>query len=279
MIKIFVDSGSSIKEYEKEKYGVEIFPLKLSIDGKEYDDGINLSLDSFYQALIEKKLFPKTSLPSLLEAEKRVKAYTDNGCEVVILTISSGISGTFGAINTLFKDNDKVRVIDTKTAVGGIKILVTEASKHLDKPLDFVCERIYNLIPRIKVVAIPETLEYLHRGGRLSRAAWLFGSILQLKPLISLGGKEGKVSVLSKARGIRRAMEELIGYLDKFECDTDYPIVPSYTYESENLDALISMTDEKYKICFTEYDNLAPAIACHWGPRAFGYIFVGKADV
>lgn len=277
MIKIFVDSGSSIKESEKEKYGVEILPLRLTIDGKEYDDGVNLPLDTFYKAIMEKKLFPKTSLPSLKETESRVKSYTDRGDEVIILTISSGISGTYGAVSMLFSDNERVRVIDTKTAVGGIRILVLEALKHIDKPLDFVCEQIYKLIPRIKVVAIPETLEYLHRGGRLSRAAWLFGSVLQLKPLIMLGGKDGKVGVLGKARGIRRAMEELIGYLEKLGCDTDYPIVPSYTYDTKNLDTLVSMTDEKYKARFTEYDNLDPAIACHWGPYAFGYIFVGDS--
>ena len=63
-------------------------------------------------------------------------------------------------------------------------------------------------------------------------------------------------------------------YLKKFNCDTSYPIVPSYTYNSKNLDTLIEMTDEKYKPHMTEYDNLDPAIACHWGPNAFGYIFV-----
>jgi len=278
MIKIFVDSGSSIRECEKEKYGVEILPLKIMLDGKEYDDGVDLSFEDFYKALIEKKLFPKTSLPSLSDAEKRVKCYTDAGYEVLILTISSGISGTYSALSMMFSDWKGVRVIDTKTAVGGIRILVTEAMRHLDEPIDKVSNILLELIPRIKVIAIPETLEYLHRGGRLSRAAWLFGSILQLKPLITLSSIDGKVGVLSKERGLKRAMATLVRYLDGLKCDTEYPIVPSYTYESENLDTLISMTDEKYKSAMTEYDNLDPAIACHWGPRAFGYIFVSKKD-
>jgi len=274
MIKIFVDSGSSIKEYEKKKYGVEVLPLKINLDGKEYTDGVDLSFDVFYHALIDKKLFPKTSLPSLAEAEERIKGCISEGYDVLILTISSGISGTHSAFKMLFKDEPRVKVIDTKTAVGGIRILVEEANKHLDKSLDFVENHLLKLIPKIKVVAIPETLDYLQRGGRLSKAAWLFGSILQLKPLITLSSIDGRVGVLSKERGIRRAMQALVDYLKKFNCDTSYPIVPSYTYNSKNLDTLIEMTDEKYKPHMTEYDNLDPAIACHWGPNAFGYIFV-----
>ena len=274
MIKIFVDSGSSIKKDECEKYGVEILPLKIMLGRNEYLDGVDLSMDTFYHALIEEKLFPKTSLPSIGEADERIRAYLDNGYEVLILTISSGISGTYNAFSQLFSDEPRVRVIDTKTAVGGIRILVTEANKYRDKPLDFVADKVLALIPRIRVIAIPDTLEYLHRGGRLSRTAWVFGSVIQLKPLISLDSSDGGVKVLAKARGKRRAMEMVAGYLNEYNCDPDYPIVPSYTYDSANLDTLISMTDEKYIPQMIDYDNLDPAVACHWGPGAFGYIFV-----
>ena len=276
MIKIFVDSGSSIKEFEKEKYGVEILPLKITLNEQEYNDGVDLSFDMFYDALINKKLFPKTSLPSLAEAEERVRAYLNLGYEVLILTISSGISGTYNALKMLFDGESRVRVIDTKTAVGGVKILVGEANKYKDMSLDFIEAHLMSIIPKIKVIAIPETLEYLQRGGRLSRAAWLFGSILQIKPLIMLSSIDGKVGVHSKERGIRRAMQALAERLEKMECDTEFPIVPSYTYNSKNLDMLIELTDNKYKPYMTEYDNLDPAIACHWGPGAFGYIFVSK---
>lgn len=186
MVKIFVDSGSSIRLSEKEKYGVEIIPLKIFLDGKEYTDGVDLPFDEFYHALIDKKLFPKTSLPAPKDAKAMVDAALAEGYEVIILTISSGISGTYNAFRLLFADEPRVRVIDTKTAVGGVRILVMEAQKYLNESLDFVAEKIVTLIPRIKIVAIPDTLDYLQRGGRLSKAAWVFGSILQLKPFITI---------------------------------------------------------------------------------------------
>lgn len=270
-IKVFVDSGSSIKQDEKEKYNVEILPLKILLNNKEYSDGVDLSMDIFYNELINNKKISKTSLPNLNEVEEKVLEFTNNGDNVIIITISSGISGTYNAMNLLFQDNKKVRVIDSKTAVGGIKILVNEINKYRDMSLDYIVDKIYNLIPRIRVYAVPETLDYLHKGGRLSKFSYIAGTVLSLKPVIEL---RHKVSVAAKTIGLVRAMRDLINRLE--ECDTNYPIVPSYTYNSENLDKLIAKTSDKYRNAMIEKDNLDPAIAAHWGPNAFGFIFVAK---
>lgn len=270
-IKIFVDSGSSIKQEEKEKYNVEIIPLKILLDDKEYLDGIDLSMDVFYDALINKKQFPKTSLPNLVEVEKQVMKYVSDGDDVIVLTISSGISGTYNAMRLLFEGNDKVKVIDSKTAVGGMRILVKEINKYRDEPIDFVVEKVNELIKKIRVFAVPETLTYLHKGGRLSKVGYVAGTVLNLKPVIEL---RNTVSVASMQVGLTRAMRYLVKTLE--ECDVNYPIVPSFTYNSENLDKLISKVDKKYSDVMIEKDNLDPAIAAHWGPNAFGFIFVSK---
>lgn len=275
MLKIFVDSGSSIKQSEKEALGVEILPLKITLGNTEYLDGIDLPMSVFYNALIKEKLFPKTSLPSLGDAEDAVTRYTDAGDEVLIITISSGISGTYNAFKTLFAENPNVLVIDSKSAVGGVRILAHEANKYRDRDLAFIKEKLTALVPRLRVVAVPETLEHLCRGGRLSHSAFAVGTLLQLKPLITIDSQwDGSVKVLSKAVGKRRAMSAVTSYLTTERCDLNYPIVPSYTYDSDNLDMLISMTNSEYLPAMTAYDELDPAIACHWGPGAFGYIFV-----
>lgn len=275
MLRIFVDSGSSIKQDEKDLYGVEILPLRICLGDREYDDGVDLSMEDFYHALIDKGEFPKTSLPSLGEAQARVETYLEAGDEVLIIAISSGISGTYNTLRMLFCDQPSVVVVDSKTAVGGVRILVEEANKYRHLPVHEVAKKLYALIPRMRVIAIPETLDYLHKGGRLSASARVVGNLLQIKPLISLDATDGGVKVLQKVRGMKFAMEALVRCLDDMHCDMGYPIVPSYTYNSANLDRLIAMTPEKYHPQMTAYDNLDPAIACHWGPNAFGYIFVG----
>lgn len=273
MLKILVDTASSIKEEEKNKYGVDLIPLRYLMGDKEYEDGIGITIDEFYDMLINQKLFPKTSLPYLDKVEEKVNALTNEGHDVLIITLSSGLSGTFNAINGLFIDNKKVRVVDSLLAVGGIRILVEEANKYRDKDIDFVVEKVKALIPRIKILAIPETLDYLHRGGRLSKKDWLLGSILNIKPVISV---MGSVKVDAKKIGLKNAMRYIAQSLIDQNCDESYPIVPSYTYNDDNLKKLIEMTDEKYHKQMINFDNLDPVLACHWGPNAFGFIFVTK---
>jgi DegV family protein with EDD domain len=276
MLRIIVDSGSSIKQEEKEKYGVDIVPLRYLMGDEEYRDGIDLSIDEFYKLLIEKKFFPKTSLPNLEELKELVDSYTKAGDDVVIVTISSGISGTFSAFTQMFADYSNVRVIDSYSAVGGVKIIVNEINKMKDKSLDEIVEAMNKLARRIRIFAIPETLSYLLRGGRLSKKEWLLGTMLNIKPIITI--KQSFVKVASKAIGLKKAMKAVVDALKIQKCDKNYPIVPSYTYNKDNLDKLIEMTDDDYKSIMTEYDNLDPVIACHWGPNAFGYIFVGEDE-
>jgi len=275
MIRVFTDSGSSIKPNECEAMGVTVVPLRFFINGKEYRDGEDLTTAEFYRMLIEEKAFPQTSLPSLAETEEKVREYTDRGDHVVFLTISSGLSGTYSAIKGLFEGDPLVHVIDTRSAVGGIRILAETVNKYKDRPIDEVLEIINGLIPRIKVVAVPETLEYLHRGGRLSKSEWRIGEVLGIKPL--LGFEDGKVKVFGKVRGVKRAAKALADMLDEWGCDTDYHIIPSYTYNKKNMDLMLECTDKKYLSSMGDPDDLDHAIACHWGPGAFGYIFVGKA--
>ena len=273
MIRVFVDSGSSIKQNEKERYGVEIIPLRYLMGNKEYLDGVDLTIDEFYNKLINEKLFPKTSLPSLIELERSVTEITANGDDVIIITISSGISGTYNAFKQLFESNKKVAVIDSLSAVGGVKILVNEVNKYREESLDFVVGKLNDLIPKIRVLAIPENLNYLLKGGRLSKKEWLIGSMLNLKPVISLVA--GKVKVIAKKIGLKNVMSYITNALKTMKCRKDYPIVPSYTYKPDNLNKLIEMTDKEFYPQMAESDNLDPVIACHWGPNAFGYIFVG----
>ena len=275
MIRVFVDSASSIKQEEKEKYNVEIIPLRYLMGETEYEDGVDLSIDEFYNLLINQKLFPKTSLPFLDKVQERVTQYTDNGDDVIIITLSSKISGTYSALSTMFEDNKHVAVIDSLTAVGGIRIMVQEINKYRDiESMESIVDKVKKLVSKIRVMAIPETLDYLLKGGRLSKKEWLIGSILKIKPVISLNEKG--VTVCAKRIGLASSMKYIANALIEHNCDENYPIVPSYTYSDGNLKRLIELTDEKYKKQMIEFDNLDPAIACHWGPNAFGFIFVSK---
>lgn len=274
MIKVFVDSGSSIKQDEKEKYNVEIIPLRFLMGDTEYKDGLDLSIEDFYNLLIDKKLFPKTSLPQLDEIEEKVTKETQQGNDVIILPISSEISGTYNALKTMFQGNSKVYVVDTLSVIGGIRLLVDEINKYRDMPVDFVLKKVNALIPKIRIVAIPETLDYLLKGGRLSKKEWLFGTVLNLKPIIAI--IKGKVKVIAKKIGLNNAIKFITSALKDMKCSLEYPIIASFTKEKKNVERLINATEEKFKNQIKVFDNLDPVIASHWGPNAFGYVFVSE---
>ena len=272
MLRIVVDSGSSIKQNEREKYGVDILPLRVQMGEDSFLDGVDLSVDEFYNRLINLNEFPKTSLPSLEDAQKLVEDYTDEGDEVLIITISSGISGTFQTMRMLFEENEKVTVFDSRMAVGGVRFLVQEARKYEKEGMEVIVEKLNALVPRIVTAAIPETLDYLLAGGRLSKLSWMLGTMLSIKPII--GFVESKVTVLVKKRGLKQAMKQIVDMAVADNCNPEYGIVASYTYNKDNVDQVIAMSPVEIQAMVKVYDNLIPSIACHWGPNAFGYIYV-----
>ena len=272
MRRIIVDSGSSIKQHEKEKYGIDILPIQLQMGEESFLDGVNLSTEEFYTRLKDSSQFPKTSLPSLEEAGKLVDFYTAQGDEVLIITISSGISGTYQTIKMLFDEYENVEVFDSKLAVGGIRFLVEEALKYEHETMEFVIDKLNKLLPRIVIAAVPETLDYLLAGGRLSRSGWMVGKLLSINPIITF--LDGKVSVLAKKRGINQGKHALVNMILEDKADKEYGIIAAFTYNKENVDDMIQMLPDEYKQAVTVYDELCSSIACHWGPNAFGFIYV-----
>lgn len=247
-------------------------PLRVQMGNDSFLDGVDLSVDEFYNRLMNLNEFPKTSLPLLEDAQTLVEGYTEQGDEVLIITISSGISGTFQTMRMLFEENEKVTVFDSQMAVGGVRFLVEEARKYENEPMEVIVEKLNALVPRIVTAAIPETLDYLLAGGRLSKLSWMLGTMLSIKPVI--GFVESKVTVLVKKRGLKQAMKQIVEMALEDKCDPEYGIVASYTYNKDNVDQVIAMSPPELQQMVKVYDNLIPSIACHWGPNAFGYIYV-----
>lgn len=272
MRRIVVDSGSSIKIEEKEQYGVDIIPIRLQMGEESFWDGVNLSTEEFYSRLKDSSQFPKTSLPSLEETQKLVDFYVSQGDEVLIITISSGISGTYQTMKMLFDEYENVEVFDSKLAVGGIRFLVEEAKKYEHETMEVVIDKLNQLVPRIVIAAVPETLDYLLAGGRLSKSSWMVGKLLSIIPIITF--IDGRVEVLAKKRGIKLGKRALIEKIQEDQADKSYGIIAAYTYNKGNVDDLIQMLPDEYKKTISVYDDLCASIACHWGPNAFGFIYV-----
>ena len=202
MIKIIVDSASDCRN-NKELYHAFV-PITVTIDEREYTDGVDLDADSFYKLLTEAKDFPKTAQPSPQQfLEIFVKA-KEQGDQVIYFAVSAALSGTYqsATIAKEMAEYDCIHMIDSKTASHGTNYLAGYAA-HLAKnghpasEIVSICEK---LSDRIKIFAGVDTLEYLYRGGRLSKTSFAVGELAKVKPVITITD-EGIVGVAGKSLG------------------------------------------------------------------------------
>lgn len=278
MIRILVDTAADYNKEEFETNGVEKVSMKIIVGDKTYTDAVDLGKDQFYEVLTQNEEFPKTSQPSPQEFLEIFKDAKEKGDEVICINLSSALSGACQSA-TLAKgmvDYDKIYLVDSLTATAGIKILAETARKRIaeNKTAKEIVVELEELKGRVKVFAGVDTLEYLYKGGRLSKAAAAIGETVNIKPIITVT-EEGTVGIAKKCIGKKQAIINVKNLIKDKGIDTNYPAYSVYTYGTENLEAL----EEKLAaegINITERCQIGASIGAHVGPGAFGLFFVTK---
>lgn len=278
MIKFMVDSGSDYDVNEAKEKGIAFVPLSITFDNDTYKDGIEISRSEFYKRMREEDIFPKTAQPSpqaFLDVFEEAKA---NGDQIIGVMLSGGISGTYQSAN-IAKDTaeyDGIHLIDSKTAVYAIKIMVDYGMQLRDegKTVDEIVEALEELKSRISINLAIDNLENLYKGGRLTKMQAGFGNFAKLKPVISI--PEGTLIVKGKFIGRKKAIAGLVSYIEGMDLDERFPIYGIYSDGTENLDNFVKKVEEK-GIKFKECYQIGPTIGTHVGPETFGFIAVEKA--
>lgn len=280
-IKILVDSASDITREEAEKSGIEVIPLKVSFGEEEFLDGYDLTAKQFYEKLIETDTLPKTSQITPYRFIDEYERLTKNGDKVIVITLSSKLSNTYNsAVLASQEFEDKVYVVDSLTATAGEKVLCEYALRLIKSGLDIkeIVEKLNETKNKIRILAIVDTLEYLKKGGRISKATAFAGELLNIKPVISV--ENGEVKLVGKARGSKKANNLLNELIDK-KGSIDFSM-PYTTLYSGLSDAMLKkyIEDEKdlwenetkdIPIC-----NVGSTIGTHVGPGAIGVVFFSK---
>lgn len=280
-IKILVDSASDITQDEAKKYGIEVLPLIVSFGDQEYLDGVNLTQKEFYEKLIETDTLPKTSQITPYRFTEAFEKLTENGDEVIVVTISSKLSNTYNsAVLAASEFEDKVYVVDSLSATAGEKILCLYALRLIKEGLNIkdIVNKLNEVKNKIRILAVVGTLEYLKKGGRISKATAFAGELLNIKPVISV--EDGVVKLVGKARGSKKANNLLNELIDK-KGSIDFSM-PYTTLYSGLSDLMLKkyIEDEKHlwedntdniPIC-----NVGSTIGTHVGPGAIGVVFFSK---
>lgn len=275
MIRIMIDSASDCRNSEIYDYFV---PMTITMDGKEYKDGIDIDSDTFYALLPNAQEIPQTSQPSpgsFLEYFEEVK---ENGDDLIYFSISSGLSGTMQSAYLAkdMVDYDRIYIVDTRTASHMIELLANYAKKLIAEgcTAEEIVAKCEDVKTRIKLYAGVDTLEYLQKGGRIGKASALVGSLANIKPLICVS-KEGTVDAVGKALGFARAVQMLVDKVRSHEIDEAFPICSLYTHGEDNCKKLEEkLANEGYIV--SERLQVGATIGVHVGPGVYGVFFVEK---
>lgn len=281
MIKIVTDSGSDIVDNRRED--LIILPITISFGTEEFQDGVNLTHKEFYERLIESDELPVTSQIPPAVFEEAYGQAVNQGDEVIVITMSSKLSGTYQSANIGAENyREKVYIVDSENASLGERILVEYALQLKDQGLSVkeMVEKLETEKKNIRLIALLDTLEYLKKGGRISKAAAVAGGLLSIKPVIAIQG--GEVAVLGKARGSRQGNNLLAEEIRHASgINYDMPFILAYTGLSDVL--IQKYIDDNESLWKGIVDRPVPssvggAIGTHIGPGAIGIAFFAASN-
>ena len=281
MIRIITDSASDIVDNRRED--LTVLPVSITFGSEDFRDGITLTHEAFYEKLIECDALPVTSQVAPFAFEEAFREAVEAGGQVIAITLSSKLSGTYqSACIGAEGFGGKVRVVDSENASIGQHALVEYALRLKDAGLGFeeIVERLEADKKRIRLIALLDTLEYLKKGGRISKAAAMAGSLLSIKPVIAI--QCGEVAILGKARGSKQGNNLLAEQIRQTGgIDFEKPFVLGYTGLSDAMLQKYIKDHESFwksSVDGLETSSVGGTIGTHIGPGAIGVAFFSAGD-
>ncbi|MDE5747127.1 MAG: DegV family protein [Acetatifactor sp.] len=275
-IRIVTDSASDIPQETRED--LTVLPMHVYFGEKEFLDGVNLSHRQFYELLIESEELPKTSQIPPYEFEEVYERATAAGEQVIVITISSKLSGTCQSARVAAQDYEgQVYVVDSLNATLGERCLVDYALRLKDqgKTAEEIVAELEQAKKRIRLLALLDTLEYLKKGGRISKSVAMVGGMLSIKPVVSV--VDGEVIMVGKARGSKNGNNLLVQEIEKAGgVDFDMPYYLGYSGLDDHL--LQKYIEDSKALWEGHVEHLdttsvGGTIGTHVGPGAITVVF------
>lgn len=275
-VRIVIDSTADLAESLKSRFTV--VPLSVNFGTESFIDGVTIDHQQFYEKLVTGDVMPTTSQPTPDSFAKVYQEAMDAGEEVVVLTIASKLSGTYQSATIAAMDfpEGRIHIVDTETVTIGAGILAERALELADsgKSAAEIAAALNEEKKQVHLVALLDTLEYLKRGGRISKTVAFAGGLLSIKPVIGIG--DGEINMLGKARGAKQGFSMLTQLVEQAGgIDSNRPVLLGYTgqsdaqmqkYAAENADMLVK----------ADRTVIGSVVGTHAGPGAFAVAFFAK---
>lgn len=278
-VKVITDSTSDIPKELVEELEIKVIPLKVHFGNETFADGVDLSAEQFYERMTHSDIFPTTSQPSPVDFEYAYcEAIEEGYTEILSIHLSSALSGTYQSAliaKDMFASEDvNIEVIDSRTATFAIGNMVVNAARAAKegKSLEECADIAKKISEKQVLLGYLDTLEYLQKGGRIGKAAALVGSLLSIKPIISLDD-EGEVVAVEKVRGKKKAVRRIFEILtERIPKGSQVSVAIIYGALQEEAKKWLEKAKELYDVQESLYSYIGPVIGAHTGPETIGII-------
>jgi DegV family protein with EDD domain len=274
-IRVVTDSACDLSTDLAEERGITVIPLSIRFGSEEFVDGTTLSTNDFWKRCAASPVLPETSAPSAGAFQEAFLAAAEDGCDgVLCIDLSSGVSATYQAAVTAAKavgDRIPVQVVDSRSLTMGLGLMVLDLADlaGAGADLDQLSERAHALISRTHVFGVVDTLEHLEKGGRIGGARALLGSLLSIKPVVTL--VDGVVEEESKQRTRARSLRYLA---EKARNAPPISRMAVSNGAATDIDEFLPMLDGVQLEHPLVVTDLGPVVGTHAGPGTVGLCFV-----
>ncbi len=273
-IKIICESMSDLPDNLQQEYDVELLPINIVFDGKEYKSGVDISTNDFYKMIRNSKSMPTTSQITYANFKEIFEGYLKEDNIVLYMSGSSAASGTYQSATLAKNDieSDDIYVFDTFSISIGGGILVQKAAEMVKQghDIDYVINKLEEYKNKVHVFFSVDTLDYLQKGGRISSTKATIGTLLNIKPILNI--EDGLVKQKGQVRGTKKIMPALIENI-KSVVDGDFSNKDVYVGYGDDLsikDELVEKVKKELSPRNVYTFQIGSCVASHSGPNVFG---------
>ena len=278
-IAVVTDSTSDLPRELAEEHGIRIIPQVLIMGTQTWRDGVDIDPPAFYELLQTSSDFPASSQPSVADFREAFQELAENADGIAAILVSDELSGTINSARMAKESlpDVPIEIVDTRSVSAQLGFIALAAARAAAAGADLqtVVDTARAMIGHSSVYFVVDTLEYLHRGGRIGAASRLFGTALNLKPLLTV--KEGIVQPVTKVRSRRKALAALLQLLDEeLAGKKRIQMAVLHVAAPDEADQLAEQLAERYQLAEMLRTECGPVVGTHAGPGTLGVAFYAE---
>jgi DegV family protein with EDD domain len=272
-IHVVTDSGSDLSLDIRERLGINVVPLTVQFGSEIYKDGEEISVAEFYGKLRTESEMPSTCQPSPADFVAMYEAIAQPGDTIISVHLSSKMSGTYQSAvlaSTMLDEDIQVKVVDSKSASMGLGLVAVTAARGVQagKDLDEILADVQHTVDHLQVYFVVDTLEYLKKNGRIGLASALVGTMLNIKPILTL--VDGEVAPFEKIRGKAKALKRVRELVDQFKEKFPDQGIRAALSHADSKEEAAQLSEALAKMLPIEGEvligEIGPTIGVHTGP-------------